>query len=82
MDKIYQAIKVSFQQNRQKITMLSLGIILLAGAGIALDAYLDYYNDRFYPRVYIDQVQVGGLKNQEAQKKLIKFGKNKDKIWN
>jgi vancomycin resistance protein YoaR len=70
MDKISQAIKTSFYFLRKNIYLLALGLCFFFGVIILSKIYTKYYQKRFYPRTYIDQVKVGGLTLMEAEKKL------------
>lgn len=70
MDKISLVIKTSFQYLRKNYYLVILGGILIVGVIILSKIYVKYYQDRFYPRTYIDQVEVGGLTLAEAENKL------------
>lgn len=70
MDKILSAIKTSFHYLQKNIYLLALGLILISGVIILSKIYVKYYQNRFYPRTYIDQVKVSGLSLTEAEIKL------------
>lgn len=70
MDKISLVIKTSFRYLKKNYYLVILGVILLFGAVFLSKIYIDYYQDRFYPRSYIDQVRVSDLTMAEAEKKL------------
>lgn len=71
MDKIYEAIKRSFNQKTQNQFLLGLGILLLFLSAWLVLVYLQYYNDKFLPKTYIDDVNVSGLKIEEAREKIL-----------
>ena len=70
MDKILPAIKTSFHLFKRNLYLLLLGALLLFGVIILSKIYINYYQERFYPRTYIDHVNVGGLSKTEAEQKL------------
>jgi vancomycin resistance protein YoaR len=70
MEKILQAIKTSFYRFKKSFYLLSLGLFFLIGVIILIKIYINHYENRFYPRTYIDQVKVAGLNLAEAEKKL------------
>lgn len=70
MDKINEAIKRSFSPQNQNTVMLVLGCLLF-GVGLWLIAiYLSYYQDKFYPKTYIDDINVAGLTQAQALAKV------------
>ncbi len=77
MDKIYSSIKRSLNQRRQNVALLSLGLLLLFISAWLVLVYLEYYQDRFYPTTYIDDVNISGLKIDEAKAKVQNNLKNK-----
>jgi vancomycin resistance protein YoaR len=70
MDKILQAIKTSFSLIKRNLYLLVLGTLFLIGIIFLSKIYIRYYQERFYPRTYIDNVKVSGLSKAEAEKKL------------
>ncbi len=70
MDKIYSSIKFNFAQRKQNIALLSIGMLLLLMAAWLLAIYLNYYQDRFYPKTYLDEVNISGLTIAEAKDKI------------
>jgi vancomycin resistance protein YoaR len=70
MDKILQAIKTSFCRYQKKIYLLSFGLVFAIGTIALIKIYINYYQNRFYPGTYIDQVKVAGLNLAEAETKL------------
>lgn len=70
MDKILPAIKTSFYFLKRNLYLLILGTLFLLGVIILSKIYFNYYQDRFYPRTYIDNVKVAGLNKAEAEQKL------------
>lgn len=70
MDKIYSSIKRSLNQTNRSLIFFSLGVLmLLIGVWLVL-AYLQYYQDRFYPITYVDDINISGLKKNEAKEKI------------
>jgi vancomycin resistance protein YoaR len=70
MDKINEAIKRSFTSQRQNAALLILGCLLF-GVGLWLMViYLNYYQERFYPKTYIDDLNVAGLTQEAALLKI------------
>lgn len=47
-----------------------LGLLLFLISIWLISIYLNYYNDRFYPKTYIDDVNVSGLTKAEARTKV------------
>lgn len=76
MDKIYSSIKRSLDQRRQNVALLSLGLLLLFISAWLVFVYLEYYQDRFYPTTYVDDVNISGLKIDEAITKIRNNLKN------
>ncbi len=70
MDKISLVIKTSFRYLKKNYYLVILGVILLFGAIFLSKIYTNYYQDRFYPQTYIDQIRVSDLTIAEAEKKL------------
>lgn len=70
MDKILQAIKTSFYRHQKKFYLLSFGLVFLIGIIVLIKIYINYYQDRFYPGTYVDQVKIAGLDLSEAEIKL------------
>ncbi len=70
MDKIYSSIKRSLNQKKPNITLLSLGILLLFISAWLVFVYFQYYQDRFYPKTYVDDVNLSGLTRDEAKAKI------------
>jgi vancomycin resistance protein YoaR len=70
MDKILQAIKTSFSLLKRNLYLLILGALFLIGVIFLSKIYINYYQGRFYPRTYIDNVKVAGLNKEEAENKL------------
>ncbi len=67
MDKNSSASKRSLSSKNQNILLLTLGLLLF-GVGIWLVIiYLNYYQDRFYPRTYLDDINISGLTRNEAR---------------
>ncbi len=71
MDKIQPAIKRSFNQNAQSKALLILGILLLFLSVWLVLIYLQYYNDKFFPKTYINDLNVSGLSKEEAKSKVL-----------
>lgn len=71
MDKIYPAIKRSFNQKAQNRALLALGVLLLFLSAWLVLVYLQFYNDKFFPKTYIDDLSVSGLKVEEAREKVL-----------
>lgn len=71
MDKNYEAIKRSFNQKTQNKALLILGVLLLFLSAWLVLVYLQYYKDKFLPKTYIDDVNVSGLKIEEARNKIL-----------
>lgn len=70
MDKIDQAIKRSFSPQKQNLSLLVLGCLLF-GVGVWLiTIYLSFYQDKFYPKTYIDDINIAGLTQEQALAKL------------
>jgi len=72
MDKIYSSIKLNFTQRKQNIALLSIGIALLLVGVWLIAIYLNYYQDRFYPKTYLDEINISGLTIDEARNKIQK----------
>ncbi|AKM80981.1 MAG: hypothetical protein UT13_C0001G0017 [Candidatus Pacebacteria bacterium GW2011_GWF2_38_9] len=70
MDKIYSSIKLNFKQRKQNIALLSLGLLLLFMSIWLIAVYNNYYQDRFYPKTFIEDLNVSGLKVDEAKTKI------------
>lgn len=70
MDKISPAIKHSFNARVQNGLMVGLGVLLVCASGWLIHTYLLYYQDRFYPKTFIDDVNVSGLTKDEARVKI------------
>lgn len=70
MDKIHSSIKRSLNQRRQNIALLSLGLLLLFMSAWLIFIYFQYYQDRFYPKTYIDDINISGLRIDEAKIKI------------
>ena len=70
MDKIYSSIKLNFQQKKQNIALLSVGVLLILVSCWLIFIYLNFYQSRFYPKTYIDDVNVSGLSLAEAKNKV------------
>ncbi len=77
MDKIHSSIKRSLEQKNKNLYPLSLGLSLLIISLWLIFVYFQYYQDRFYPNTYIDDVNLSGLKKTEAKEKLQKSLKGK-----
>jgi vancomycin resistance protein YoaR len=73
MAKIYSAIKP------KKLIILGAGLGLMALS--LLVAYFIYYQDKFYPYVYINQQAVGGLTITQAQQLLLRETENHQINW-
>lgn len=76
MDKIYSSIKRSLNQKGQNVALLSLGLLLLFISAWLVLVYLEYYQDRFYPTTYVDDINISGLKIEEAKTKIQDSLKN------
>ena len=74
MDKIWQSIKLSFKN----IYLLTVGIFLLAVSIWLTYIYLDFYQNHFYPQIFVDDVLVSGLSLEEAKTRILKNSKNKN----
>ena len=70
MDKIHSSIKLNFAQRKQNILLLSVGLLLILIGIWLIWIYLNYYQDRFYPKTYIDDINVSGLDLTEAKNKI------------
>ena len=70
MDKIYSSIKRSLNQKKPNTALLSLGILLLFVSAWLIFVYFQYYQDRFYPKTYIDDINLSGLTRDEAKIKI------------
>lgn len=70
MDKIHSSIKLNFKQRKQNIALLSVGVLLILISFWLVFIYVDYYQDRFYPKTYIDDVNISGLSKDEAKIKI------------
>ena len=70
MDKIYSSIKLNFKQRRQNIALFSMGLLLILISLWLVFIYMNYYQSRFYPKTYIDDVNVSGLNKTEAKLKI------------
>lgn len=71
MDKIYSSIKRSLNPKKQNTALLSLGVLLFFISIWLLSIYFNYYQDRFYPKSYIDDINISGLTKTEAKQKLL-----------
>jgi len=73
MAKFYSAIKP------KKLIVLGAGLGLMALSLLA--AYFIYYQDKFYPYVYINQREVGGLTITKAQQLLLQEVESHEINW-
>lgn len=79
MDKIYSSIKLNFKQKKQNIALLSVGVLLILVSCWLVFIYMNYYQSRFYPKTYLDDVNVSGLNLSEAKARIQeKLNKNID----
>ena len=70
MDKIYSSIKLNFRQSRQNIALFGTGLLLILISLWLVFIYMNYYQSRFYPKTYIDDINVSGLSKTEAKLKI------------
>lgn len=70
MDKIYSSIKLNFKQRKQNVLLFSVGVLLILISFWLVFIYMNYYQSRFYPKTYIDEVNVSGLNIAEAKAKI------------
>ncbi len=70
MDKIYSSIKRSLNEKKLNLALLFWGLLLLCVSAWLILVYFQYYQDRFYPKTFIDGVNVSGLKKDEAKAKI------------
>ncbi len=70
MDKIYSSIKLNFAQRKQNIALLSVGVVLILISIWLIAIYLNYYQSRFYPKTYLDDINISGMTIDEAKSKI------------
>ncbi len=70
MEKIYPSIKRSLDDKNHNFFLLSLGILLLFISAWLIFVYLEYYQSRFFPRTYVDDINISGLTKEEARIKI------------
>ena len=73
MENIEPSIKTSFKESLRKKFLIICGVILGLITIFLLYIYLDYYENRFLPKIYVDEIYISGLTKAEAQEKLEKF---------
>lgn len=73
MENIEPAIKTSFSQEIRKKFLIISGVLLGLISLFLLYIYVDYYQNRFLPKIYVDELYISGLTKDEARKKLEKF---------
>lgn len=71
MEKIESSIKRSLNQGKQNIPLFSLGLILLFVSAWLIFVYFQYYQSRFYPKTYINDLNIAGLTQAEAKIKIL-----------
>lgn len=73
MENIEPAIKTSFSQGTRKKFLIVSGVILGLISLFLLYIYIDYYHNRFLPKIYVDEIYISGLTKDEAKEKLESF---------
>ena len=73
MENIEPAIKTSFSQKNRKKFLIISGVVLGLISLFLLYIYVDYYQNRFLPKIYVDEIYISGLTKEEAKEKLENF---------
>ena len=73
MENIEPAIKTSFSQETRKKFLIISGVILGLISLFLLYIYVDYYQNKFLPKIYVDEIYISGLTKEEAKEKLESF---------
>lgn len=71
MDKIYSSIKLNFASKKRQYWLIVSGLLLISITAYLVTLYFDYYQMRFYPRTYINELNISGLTQEEAQAKIL-----------
>lgn len=70
MDKISSSIKLNFVQRKQNLALLILGVLLIAICIWLFVIYANFYQNRYFPKTYVDDLNISGLTIEEAKNKV------------